>query len=469
MDDAMPYSIPTTIYLRLIFVLVLLQSAASQASASASTSKEDEEEDDDVKNYLYSPLGEDADPVIEYKPKDGEDPNHPDFIFGPNNGPRVVEFYAPWCPHCQHFRDHYINFGDQVQSLAKQQPEKVDIKVYAVSCTVYKPLCKYFGVHAYPGLRLFTAGATNATAEASYWSLHPFSVLKELGIQTTNLNLDLPKTKKRISDKSRPEYLVDDDLNLRTKQNVYDDAWKSFHFSMENGVFMNDSGPLSNNTQTHLRDWLDLLKLALPPSWQIQTLLKALLDNFNDIVQSESELNRILKLHPPPKKNWSPSCTHGNPIAGYTCGLWELFHIVTVGTVEFNMMISTDDGQIVIQTEDTASKIRNFVESFFGCEVCRTNFLQAFDTCSFNRCSRLSNEAYSDVQWLQLPVWLWETHNAVNVRLLNEKAERENWKPKQRDEIDKQWPSRSACPKCWDAAGAWDDKVVYKFLRLEYW
>jgi hypothetical protein len=27
------------------------------------------------------------------------DASKPDFLYGPNQGPRVVEFYAPWCPH----------------------------------------------------------------------------------------------------------------------------------------------------------------------------------------------------------------------------------------------------------------------------------------------------------------------------------------------------------------------------------
>jgi hypothetical protein len=45
--------------------------------------------------------------IIDYEPPststaNGDtDPNlyRPDFIYGPNQGPRVVEFYAPWCPH----------------------------------------------------------------------------------------------------------------------------------------------------------------------------------------------------------------------------------------------------------------------------------------------------------------------------------------------------------------------------------
>jgi hypothetical protein len=32
-----------------------------------------------------------------------------------------------------------------------------------------------------------------------------------------------------------------------------------------------------------------------------------------------------------------------------------------------------------------------------------------------------------------------------------------------------QWPSRKVYPTCWSDSGGYDDEVVYKFLRTEYW
>lgn len=454
----------------LLILLSLCRQCTSEEEKSSSKDEKDSQDDGVSRHYLYLPLGSDAEPVIDYRPTPDEDADEPDFIFGLNNGPRVVEFYAPWCPHCQHFREHYIEFAEQLQKLAQQQPEKADVKIYAVSCSAYRPLCQKFGITSYPGLRLFKAGATNATGIAKYWQLHPFDVMKDLGLLTAELNLELPAIKKkRKSLETNKNVGVDSASGVRTKQNVFDDAWLSLDYALKNGVFMNDSGPLNNETQTRLKDWIHLLHSALPPSWTLQKMIKALMDNFSDIVQSEQELIRVLRQYPPPRKKWSQSCTHGDPVAGYTCGLWELFHLVTVGAVEYNSMISNDDGGLVIHTEEAALKIRNFVESFFGCEVCRINFVNAFDRCSFNRCTRLSHESYSDTEWIQLPVWLWETHNAVNVRLLHEKGQRENWEPQLKDEQERRWPSRKACPKCWDESGGWDDETIYKYLRLEYW
>jgi hypothetical protein len=35
--------------------------------------------------------------IHDYEPQ--ENVTKPDFLYGLNQGPRVVEFYAPWCPH----------------------------------------------------------------------------------------------------------------------------------------------------------------------------------------------------------------------------------------------------------------------------------------------------------------------------------------------------------------------------------
>lgn len=158
---------------------------------------------------------------------------------------------------------------------------------------------------------------------------------------------------------------------------------------------------------------------------------------------------------------------------GYTCGLWQLFHIVTVGLVEYNMMIAANDDivlkEISLSTVQSAETLRNFIESFFGCEVCRMNFLVAYDSCAHDRCSRLVESDMTPKQWIEFPVWLFETHNSVNARLLREKADRENRVATPEEEVARQWPSRRHCPKCWTDSGGWDEEVVYKYLRIEYW
>jgi hypothetical protein len=83
--------------LRLHFVLLLAACAiigngGRRWSVNAETSADE---------YLYH-TEEAAGVIIDYEPPKGATDKElvtPDFLYGPNQGPRVVEFYAPWCPH----------------------------------------------------------------------------------------------------------------------------------------------------------------------------------------------------------------------------------------------------------------------------------------------------------------------------------------------------------------------------------
>ena len=77
-----------------LFLLILF--AATRVSRAGNT--DDAETVDYTDSYFLYGLEEDK-PVIDYRPGSEKDPVHPSFIFGSGNGPRVVEFYSPWCPH----------------------------------------------------------------------------------------------------------------------------------------------------------------------------------------------------------------------------------------------------------------------------------------------------------------------------------------------------------------------------------
>jgi len=456
---------------RLIVGLVLLLSSIQ--------GDKDEEE-----KYLYHEKSSSI--IFDYEP-DPAQGDRPDFIYDPDQGPRVIEFYAPWCPHCRHFKSHYVDFAEQVTNVLKEYNYNGPaVKFCAVSCTVNKKICQAMDVHGYPKIRLFPAGATgkNTSTEIAYWKLHPFDVLNTLGVKVDNMRLDgsdsllgkSPFKKDGLLQRLRKGVQGDTTLGWppRTRMQVFDDAFLSFDFNLRNGIFT-EEGPLTNSTQEALHDWLELLKQTTPVVWDIQIVIKALLANFDEAVQSEENLIAIVdKAGAAPKsKSWSDSCTKGEDGMGYTCGLWELFHIVTVGLVEYNMMIAANDdivlGEISLTTVHGAEVLRNFVANFFGCEVCRVNFVTAYDACAHDRCNRLTDTEATPEQWIQFPVWLYETHNSVNARLLREKADRENRVATPEEEVARKWPSKPMCPNCWTESGGWDEEIIYKFLRVEYW
>jgi thiol-disulfide isomerase/thioredoxin len=421
------------------------------------------EEDPDLP-YLYD---EDAGVVMEYMPSAStENPLRPNFLYSTNNGPRIVEFYAPWCPHCQNFRDHFVDLSGQMVEASSSVG--VDLKVYVISCQVHKTLCRNWGLTTFPQIRLFKAGEITNTGKAVYYNLKPNSVLKHLKIpaviDVSKVREDRKKLKIREPKEANGAY-------VRTAVAVLNDAHLSFLFALRNGLFMAD-GPLPIKARNAFESFLNLLHRTIPPNSSLHSLVSAILDDFDSIAENEANLKVLLTHHPPPKKKWSSGCTHGKKGAGYTCGLWNLFHIVTVGVTEWNKLsnkLSLPDLSMTIGLEEAAVTIRNFVENFFGCEECRKNFMAAFDSCSHDRCTRFNSNATSMSEWMELPLWLFETHNSVNARLLREEGEREEFYPTKQDEINERWPAQENCLDCWrDDGGSVRDLMVEK-LKLEYW
>ena len=428
---------------------------------------------------------------------DNADPRHPAFLYGKDTPARVVEFYAPWCPHCQHFRKHYIELAHKINHLVNatttttttttngddnnnnnQQQQHLAIPFYAVSCTAHPKICQDIKVPGYPRVKLFKPGNATPVGDA-YPPIHPFELLHKLGIQTDPMD-DLEEDDNEQS-QSRTSFFQTPSKQLhqrqqqkhhhhhhhRTKSQIFSDAYLSFDFALRHGVYMTEGdGPLTDRrVKRALRQFLLYLQKATPIAWKLQQVVSALLQNFDSITQSEENLLQLLDQYPPKTNEWSIGCTKEQPGMGYSCGLWTLFHIAAVGMLEWNLHAHTKDA---VSANAAADTLRDFVSNFFGCDVCRTNFNKEYDSCSLDRCNRLKDAPFPQ-SWKQYPLWLLETHNAVNVRLMKEQAERDHRLPTTQDEIDKRWPSLEECPKCWKEDGTYDEEIILKHLRVVYW
>jgi hypothetical protein len=361
-----------------------------------------------------------------------------------------------------------LEFTKKLKDISKQYDIKID--TYAVSCVPHKSVCTGEDVSSYPKIKLYLDGSTQGTF-INYWELHPFQILRSIGFE-----VDMPEEDFDVSseeaidpngDVDRKDGTSEAHFLPRTKKDIYNDAYLSFDFAMKNAIFIGE-GPLTNSTREAFENFMYLAQATLPPTFGLQYMISEIVSNMEKVVESEENLLAIVNRFPPKKKSWSPSCTRGDPMAGYTCGLWELFHIMSMGLVEWNTMVIGDDWSYY-RPEDSGESLRNYIEHFFGCEVCRLNFLHAYDACAYDRCNRLTKFVGEVDDWIELPMWLFETHNGVNVRLMKERAEREKRVPDREDEIAVQWPSRKDCPTCWHGDGRWDQANVYMFLRLTYW
>lgn len=126
---------------------------------------------------------------------------------------------------------------------------------------------------------------------------------------------------------------------------------------------------------------------------------------------------------------------------GYPCGVWTLFHTLTVQAKEQ----SSSDPREVLQA------MRSYVSSFFGCRSCATHF------------ERMAQDSMDQVTSLSKAVlWLWSHHNQVNNRLAGELSEDPHF-PKI------QWPSPELCPSCHGlkktGEHSWNQEEVLTFLQ----
>lgn len=256
------------------------------------------------------------------------------------------------------------------------------------------------------------------------------------------------------------------------------DASLSFLTGLKAGVYKSD-GPLSPKQQQALKSWLDLLHISLPPEWALQEVIGDLITNFEEISNSRKEFKDVLNQHMLPRHKWSNSCSREN---GFSCGFWKLLHTMTVGIAEYRGgqdLIAS--GSVMPATRvfsplDAADTVREYMAHFFPCTECSKHFIGQYDQCEMNRrCDRLTSSPSmsSDADWKELSTWLWEVHNDVSIRLINEKHESKRWRRQkslpETDQIKAIWPAITDCPRCLSEDGSFDENIIFLHLEQTYW
>lgn len=140
---------------------------------------------------------------------------------------------------------------------------------------------------------------------------------------------------------------------------------------------------------------------------------------------------------------------------GYSCGLWQLFHYLSVQATNSD---KTHDPLEVLHA------IHGFVKHYFGCTHCSQHFQEMAER----------NGIWGVTTKDEAVIWLWTAHNEVNNRLAGDNTEDPAF-PKI------QYPSRNACPQCYQQVipvqGAtpagnstphWDSGEILYYLRRVY-
>ena len=92
----------------------------------------------------------------------------------------------------------------------------------------------------------------------------------------------------------------------------------------------------------------------------------------NDDIAKSVENNKEVVLNDP-NVLWTNSCQRrSRKSEGYTCGIWALLHIISIGVAEQHHHVIGDTSSVT--TEMAAMTIHDYINSFLGCKICKINF-----------------------------------------------------------------------------------------------
>lgn len=364
----------------------------------------------------------------------------------------LIEFYAHWCPHCIHYKPIFERVGRFFNGDPRPEPH---IWVSRVDCAVRlnTPLCDIYKIAGYPTLLL---GRTDLFLEKKVDDLIKLTPKEPTNV-IESINQEL-KTDYEYEEKltlmqipyiavKTGEIAKHCDLNdmERATVEVFEHIFESAAVLQQNGA------------RDALLDWLQLLSIA-HPSTRCRKSCLYLFDNIDFFWPFSAEepgpFLRRFKMCTVRyvKEDWK-SCAGSVPDSrGFTCGLWQIMHALTVGIKEREVQI-------------WLSGIRAFQKYFFGCSECAKHFLEAMD-----------NEKASSIRSRgELILWLWSVHNIVNRRLENEENESGTGDPAY---PKTQWPPEEICSECqreqvvsdrveWKEATVQDFLIQFYSIRLD--
>jgi hypothetical protein len=461
------------------------------AAFDAALKEDAKSSDQDTKTveltYLYDTKN--SHPIIEFKPSKEElraASITPSFVLEVM-WPRVVQFYHPSSPHCKDFQSTYVNLARSV----KRRSSRLPVEFYAVNCGIYRDVCDQgFQVKTVPsfiglksgsieGKQLSLPGDNEGKVTSKEDIMMDVDEKVEYIAEVLGFTLDAVKghssayvsnvanNKAQFSGTRAANMPSSASSGLLECEQVFQDATSSFLVTISSSIYSkhphDSSLPLDDSHK--LAEFLDLLRWAFPPETEVHTLAEELKQEFLSITLGEGELLKVLSRHMDLAKgvSWSERCKNSDP---YSCGIWSLIHIISIGVAERHASVVGDAERVTIQ--HAGRSIRFFIDAFFiGCDSCKKSWIELYDEA----CCGLHNTDHQprgEEQWKQLAVWIWEVHNEINIR-------RQRYK----SPTTLLWPRRKDCPKCWPSEKengltitdmeSFDKEALYNYLKKTYW
>jgi thiol-disulfide isomerase/thioredoxin len=378
-------------------------------------------------------------------------------------GSKLVMFYAPWCPHCQHYAPTWAKVGAMMSDL---ECGGKPARALAVNCVLQKTACQAEAISSYPTIKIIGPDGGIDKLDRSH-TKDAASLLQYLsGLQawggcrhttgsadsgggTTPVLLPLksprtpsapspappPPPPPALAPEKKEAILAAKSLLPAPIPTVADlpphggappdgaaaarlvDVGEAVWFGLQNGVFAGRTA-LSAEEVVALRAWLRALTGLLPPALLADGALEAVRELAErpelTAAQWADGVEVAIDYLDEGKGGvgqgtWGLCADRAPHIRGYTCGLWLTFHTLAARAHDLGGGTRAADG---------LRALHGFVTHFFGCERCREHFLAAHPQAEIDGLA-----AAADARTIML--WLWAAHNDVSARLRRENAEEE--------------------------------------------
>lgn len=171
-------------------------------------------------------------------------------------------------------------------------------------------------------------------------------------------------------------------------------------------------------------------------------------EEFSQLAKTtEEEMSPVYSGAP---RRWIGCRGSADSYRGYPCGLWTMFHMLTV-----NFALERRDRDVTrALSRDPAAILRamhGYIGTFFGCADCAAHFVEMADR----------NGMFDVRSRDEAALWLWRAHNQVNARLSGDNTE----DPEHRKI---QYPAAEHCPACRHANDSWNEEEVLRYLKIKY-
>ncbi|XP_024523489.1 sulfhydryl oxidase 2 isoform X2 [Selaginella moellendorffii] len=361
----------------------------------------------------------------------------------------LVEFYAHWCPVCRIYKPQYSKVAKLFNGRTAVHPGEVFMGKVDCAEDANTPICRRFQVDHYPSLYWGHPG------KLAWESFDPKDSKASSGIEL------IPKTPRTaeallawINERIGKSYTLNDEARETTRASIVEQIQPMMSlYDIEESTalsykFILQSEMLNAKTRASFLHFLQLLAVH-HPSKRCREGSANILVHFEDIwlagenAKPNGDLLMRLQIcgERTSTDEWITCRGSKNYTRGYSCGLWLLFHALSV-------RVEDSESKTAIQT------IRDFIASFFNCEDCRDHFL----TMSTSAADSINSRR-------DLVLWFWRAHNQVNKRVGDAEAESKTGDPKFPKQ---QWPPKELCTACKKDGDQWDESAVYTFLTELY-